>query len=362
MTRDPRPVTLDFAGSSDGAEGRRDLSAAVAVGDALWLGSDEGTCLVRLRRTAEDHWGEAVDVDLSNLVPLPGGADDEIDIEGIDVADGWMWVAGSHSAVRRTPDEALPASKRLRRLARTSRKGNRHLVARLPLLPDASGLSTVVQEAGGDDGTVRHAARLPGTRSRDALTRALRDDPHLGDWLRVPGKDNGFDVEGLAVQGERLWLGLRSPVLRGMAVVLATHPDAEADDPAALRLRRCGPRGRRYEKFFLDLFGLGVRELCVDGDDLLLLAGPSMVLDGRCTVLRWKDARHARGDTVVGREALQVVLELPYGRGGEERVDHPEGLALIEDDGGRSLLVVHDAPGGHRQRGAAVTADLYPLR
>jgi hypothetical protein len=362
MSARARPVTLDFAGSADGAEGRRDLSAAVADGDALWLGSDEGTCLVRLRRVAEDRWADAIDVDLSDLVALPGAAGDEIDIEGIDVAGGWMWVAGSHSAVRRKPDEALPAAKRLRRLARTTRKGNRHLVARLPLVPDASGLDTLVRETLGDDGVRRHAARLPGTRSRDALTRALRDDPHLGDWLRVPGKDNGFDVEGLAVHGERLWLGLRSPVLRGMAVVLATHPGADADDPAALRLRRCSPGGRRYEKFFLDLYGLGVRELCVDGDDLLILAGPSMVLDGRCTVLRWKDARHARGDALVARDALEVVLELPYGRGGEERVDHPEGLALVGDDDGRALLVVHDAPDGQRQRGTAVTADLYPLR
>jgi hypothetical protein len=79
-------------------------------------------------------------------------------------------------------------------------------------------------------------------------------------------------------------------------------------------------------------------------------------------VLRRKDARHARGDALVARDALEVVLELPYGRGGEERVDHPEGLALVGDDDGRALLVVHDAPDGQRQRGTAVTADLYPLR
>ncbi|MDF1504396.1 DUF3616 domain-containing protein [Roseisolibacter sp. H3M3-2] len=349
----PRPVTLDFSGSAAAEAGRHDLSAATADGDTLWLGSDEGTCLVRLTRVADDRWGDAVDVDLANLVDLPGAADDEIDVEGIDVSGGALWVTGSHSVVRRKPDEELSPAKRLRRLARTSRKGNRHLVARLPLVADAAGRPLPGPGA----------RRLPGTRSRDALTRALRDDPHLGAWLDVPGKDNGFDIEGLAVHGERLWLGLRSPVLRGTAVILALHPADDPDDAAALRLRRCGPGGRRYEKFFLDLYGLGVRELCADGDDLLVLAGPSMVLDGRCTVLRWRGARHARGDAFVTRDALEPVVELPYGHGDEERVDHPEGLALlVEDRGGPALLVVHDSPAAGRARGSTVVADLYPVR
>jgi hypothetical protein len=360
-TREPRRVTLDFSGSDLGAEGRYDLSAAVAVGDDLWLGTDEGTCLLRLRRIARDRWAEAVAVPLEELVALPGAEDDEIDVEGVDVEGGWLWVTGSHSAVRKKPDDELPPPKRLRRLARTSRAGNRHLLARLPLVPGADGRGALVREAAGPDGETRRAARLPGTRKGDDLTRALRDDPHVGPFLDVPGKDNGFDVEGLAVHGDRVWLGLRGPVLRGHAVLLALHPGRDGDDPQALKLRRCGPRGRRYEKFFLDLAGLGVRELCAHGDDLLVLAGPTMVLDGRCAVFRWRDARHARGDALVPRDALAVVLELPYGHGDDEGVEHPEGLALVDDDGAKALLVVHDAPAASRTRGEAVHADLYAL-
>lgn len=362
MAAEPRRVTLDFSASDLSTERRFDLSAAVAVGDDLWLGTDEGTCLLRLRRVAPDRWAEAVAVPLEGLLELAGDDGDEIDVEGIDVEDGWLWVTGSHSVVRKKPDDDLKPEHRIRRLARTTRRGNRHLLARVPLVTGDDGRGALVREVVGGDGAARIAARLPGKPKRDALTRVLRDDPHLGFSIDVPGKDNGLDVEGLAAHGERVWLGLRGPVLRGMAVILGLHPDAARDDDEALRLRRCGPDGRRYEKFFLDLFGLGVRELTADGDDLLILAGPTMVLDGRCAVLRWRDARHARGDALVERDALQVVLELPYGRGGDESVEHPEGLALVDDGGVRSLLVVHDSPAASRTHAGVVHADLYPLR
>ena len=62
------------------------------------------------------------------------------------------------------------------------------------------------------DGRVLRAARLAGGRKNDALTRALRDDPHLGPFLSIPSKDNGFDIEGLAAApGGRLFLGCGDP-------------------------------------------------------------------------------------------------------------------------------------------------------
>ena len=363
MRRRPRQVTLDFTGAA-GEDGHRDLSAVVAAGDDLWLATDEGTALLRLTRVAADRWADAVSVPLETLLDLPGDAEDEIDVEGVDVSDGWLWVTGSHSMRRSKPDDADAPDAQIARLAKTSRKGNRHVLGRVPLVA-ADGRprsADAVRETVGDDGVTRRAARLKGTRSRDALTTALRDDPHLAPFLDIPGKDNGFDIEGLAVDGERVWLGLRGPVLRGLAVVLALEPHARARDdaPDALRLRRCGTDGRRYDRFFLDLYGLGVRELCLHGDDLLILAGPTMQLDGRCVVMRWRGARHARGDTIVDRDALELVVDLPYGRGDDEGVEHPEGIAVI-GDATPALLVVHDAPAGRRVQGDTLVADAYPL-
>ena len=50
---------------------------------------------------------------------------------------------------------------------------------------------------------------------------AIQLPPGTAQLLQaIPGKDNGFDMEGLAVDGDRLLLGLRGPVLRGFSEAL----------------------------------------------------------------------------------------------------------------------------------------------
>lgn len=388
----PEHVVLHFAddgpaggATDDGADEappHEDLSAVAALGDTLWLAGDESTAVERLVRAADGSYGARRAYALGRLLDLPGHADDEADIEGIDVADGWLWCVGSHASARRSADPAADdADAQLERLATVRAGSNRHLLARIPVVAGDDGRPTLVARAEAADGTVRQAARLRGGRRRDALTRALARDPHLGPSLAMPSKENGLDVEGLAVVGRRVFLGLRGPVLRGLAVILEVEPRPARRRDDRLVLRRIGPDGRRYRKHFVDLCGLGVRDLCVDGDDLLILAGPTMTLDGRCAVFRWPGAAAAartaseadeardtpdssRDDTLVGDGVLAVALELPYGVGTDEDLEHPEGIAFVADGAGeRALLVVHDSPAEHRRRGAhAIAADLYRLR
>ena len=365
---DPEPATpervlLAFDGAAD-APLRDDLSAVTRVGDDLWLASDEGAALERLSRGPGGAFDRHASFPIARFLrlPEPGG---EVDVEGLDESDGWLWLVGSHSARRRQPDDDGSPGKRMRRLAKVDASPNRHLLARIPLVRTADGSWEPTDEASDDaaPGGVRQAGLLRVGRRRSALTRAVRDDEHLAPFLGLPGKDNGFNVEGMAVAGDRVFLGLRGPVLRGYAMVLELRVQADADDPSRLRLARIGRRGRRYRKHFLDLRGLGVRELCLDGDDLLILAGPTMTLDGRATVFRWRGALSADGDGIVGRDELQVALELPYGLGDDEGVEHPEGMALAQtEDGRKAVLVVYDAPHARRRHGdAAVEADLFPL-
>ncbi len=46
---------------------------------------------------------------------------------------------------------------------------------------------------------------------------ALRfvDDPHFGPYMAIPGKDNGFDIEGLAVDGRAEAICDLPPALSG---------------------------------------------------------------------------------------------------------------------------------------------------
>jgi hypothetical protein len=378
----PERVLLRFAGDLGTDDPpQEDLSAIAVTGDAVWLAGDEATALERLVREPDGSFGARTRFGLPDLIDLPGDPDDEVDIEGIDVADGWVWVTGSHASARRKADPSDDdVEEQLERLATVRRSGNRHLLARIPLVRGADGHPALARTAPGADGEEsRRSARLRGGRKRNALTRALRDDPHLGAALAMPSKENGLDIEGLAAAGARLFLGLRGPVLRGMAVVLEIEPRPHRGRPDRLALGRIGPGRRRYRKHFLDLCGLGVRDLCVDGDDLLVLAGPTMTLDGRCVVFRWPGAVAAaregaaaaargddapRDDVLVGDDVLQVALELPYGVGTEEHVEHPEGIAFVPDAAGRrALIVVHDSPAEHRRRGSyEIEADLYRLR
>ncbi|MEJ2871606.1 DUF3616 domain-containing protein [Actinomycetospora sp. OC33-EN08] len=301
------------------------LSGLAVRGDRMLLAPDEGAALVGLRRRAEDDWADPVEMLLDDLVDLPGDADDEVDVEGIDVTADHVWVTGSHSAKRRKVKAGTPPEKVGKRLRKVTAEEPRRLLARLPLGPDGLPTAGGVRSPSGEGG----------------LFAALADDDHLAPFLGIPGKDNGFDVEGLAVlDDERVLLGLRGPVLRGWAVVLELTV-GESDGELALR----GVR-----KHFLDLSGLGVRDLVRDGDDLLLLAGPTMVLSRPARVLRVRGGAHGLPDAVPA-DGIDVVAELDTGDG----EDHPEAIAVL---GPGSLLVLHDSPAADRLGEHTVAGDV----
>jgi hypothetical protein len=241
---------------------------------------------------------------------------------------------------------------------------NRYLLARIPLQEDPQGGGLVPRRScpdPRDPSATLTAARLKGKGQQSALMRAIRDDEHLRRYLKVPGKDNGFDIEGLAAADGRLFLGLRGPVVRGWAVVLEVQP-TEANRPERLKLKGIGPDGRKYRKHFLDLDGLGVREITADGDDLLVLAGPTMAVRAAATLFRWKGAPKLEADSITGRDQLEHLLDLPHDVDGGE--DHPEGICCLENGGrgGTEVLVVYDSGGPGRQDGDAVVADVFPIR
>lgn len=353
MAQTPEPVTLSFAGADDPQEFTLDLSAVVRIGSDLCLGTDEGSRLARLRPDGQGGYGDPAWYRLGELLDLPGDDGDEIDVEGLGREDDALWLVGSHSPKRQDADGDRSEEERLRRLGRVKRKGNRYVLARLPLAPEAAS-SGLVPARG---------ARLAGGRRRNLLTDVLRDDEHLGRFLRIPGKDNGFNIEGLAAANGHVFLGLRGPVVRGWAVVLVVAPEPDPHDDELLRLGRVGRGKGTYRKLFLDLQGLGIRDLHFDGNDLLILAGPTMALRSDAVVVRWRDAARAADDVLVSRDRLEHVLDLPYGSGGTEAVDHPEGIALEGEGRDRSLLVVYDSPSQQRRgHGASsVLADRFRL-
>jgi hypothetical protein len=315
----------------------KDLSAVARAGECLFLACDETASVERLRRMPDGTFADHQHFALESLVDLPGGGEGEMDIEGLCAEDGLLWIVGSHSLKRSKPKRGENGREQaLRRMEEVEREPNRFFLGRIPLAEEAPGLVAPVRSDG-----ERGAAWVKFGPSRSGLERWLARDPHLAPFLSIPSKENGFDVEGLAVRGSRVWLGLRGPVLRGHAVVL--DMEMREISPGRLKARRVDD-GRRYRKHLLDTRGLGVRDMRLDGDDLLLLVGPTMSLEGPAFVLRWRDAAHDDASGVIDPARIETVAELPY----QLHVDHPEGIELWPEAGPGALLVIYDAPAPER--------------
>lgn len=314
-----------------------DISTATFSADgSLWVGSDEMIGIEKLSPLGCHRYGEHQRFLLQDYIDL-FNTDDEMDIEGMDFADGYLWLTGSHSTKRKKPKKN-DLAKNLERLATITTDLNRFILARIPVI-NGKLVKSFVPEEGGNK---LNAACLQTTAERNILFEALAEDRHLKPFIEmgIPSKDNGLDVEGLAVKDGRLLLGLRGPVLRGWAIILEINP---IEKEGILDLKEIGDDGAKYKKYFLNLNGLGVRELCWQGDDLLILAGPTMTVEGEMQVFRWRKAASSKGNMIQEQDEDELfpLFDLPFTIGS----DHAEGLALYSCwEAGDGLMVFYDSP------------------
>ena len=340
-------IRLRFGGEQ-GVTVPEDLSAVTRHDDGtLWLAADELAALDSLRPEGPRAHAYGEHHRLSIAGPLGLAKDCEIDIEGLHFDGEALWVVGSHSAKRKKPSRK--GKQDLARLAEIQTDLSRFVLTRIPFDGGSLQLDRTAQLTAQDDGAA-------------SLIDLLHGDEHLDPFLPgegrvpIPGKDNGFDIEGLTVHDEHVLIGLRGPVLRGWAFVLELAIDPQDDGTLAPRRRR----KRAYRKHALDLDGLGVRELMVHDDEVLVVAGPTMTLDGAHRVFRWRRDT-GKDDTLVRQSAgaLEPLFDLPMlvGR------DRAEGACTFDwFDEGDSMLVVYDAPSDLRRIDArSVLADVFAL-
>lgn len=306
----------------------------------------------RLTKIDRATFGEHKSFKLKDLITGFIDEDGEVDIEGIDYDSGYIWLAGSHGTKREKPkgDKINKAE-----LEEIEREKNRYLIARIPvengeLVKDTEKLKTAI---------------LKRTEKTNILLEALetdKDDPnYFKNLLHIDlsGKDNGLDIEGLVVRENKILLGLRGPVLRGAAIVLEI--EIEEIEPEILGLKQIGTDGKHYKKYFLDLDGLGIRELCLNGEDLLVLAGPTMALDGALRLFRLKAPFELKENDFIEREDdnLEALFDIPFGKG----CDRAEGITIypgLTDN--KSILVVYDSPDSPRIIAEnTVLADVFQL-
>lgn len=166
------------------------------------------------------------------------GSFGEFDGEGVAFADRIFYVVASHGCSRHSA-EYRPSSFLLARIA----PGN------------------------GEAGTPELSWRVA-----DLLAAAGEAAPYLGKPLDADS--NGLNIEGLAVVGDRLWLGLRAPVLDGRAFLVGgsvAELFKPGSEPAA---------GKPQLLAFSAGAQRGVRDLAPLADGrLLVLVGPAQDQD-----------------------------------------------------------------------------------
>ncbi|WP_035602399.1 DUF3616 domain-containing protein [Haloferula sp. BvORR071] len=372
---------------AEDAQIAQSLSALVKVGDDLWIGGDEGVNVFRMVKSPDGadfvHGSEVNLVETFQLPHLKAkDAASEVDLEGMDwdEKNSYLWLIASHSRKRKQAKPTQSKEDNLRDLGKLSYDPHRFLLGRLALKVD-NGVSSALApgsysgghfparldcKAVGKDQEEEDQATSADGISHSELSKALWNDPLLGPFMqaKTPGKDNGLDIEGLAWegQGERLLVGLRGPVLRGMAVLLEMQFDETFTGNATVGMLRMKPAkdGSLYRRHFLDLGGLSIRDLCFHGDDLLILAGPNIPAPWPATIYRWKGARAAlnkgeedfhwrmpkKTEDQKEMEAVKISPEIePYLAGTlPQAIDegNPEGLTIWKD----RLLLLRDSPSG----------------
>jgi hypothetical protein len=330
-------VRLQFGGSVDEpGHPVHDLSAAAFVGTTLFVAGDEGARIERLLPTGDGVWGDHAAFDLAALLGLDSEA--EIDVEGMAYAeDDWLWVTGSHARTRPKPrrsgGDGEPTID-IDRLANLKDTRARCLLARLPLALDEAGHVAPVARDG-----ARRAGHVRLTKKHGSkLARMFAEHPLIGPFTRIAAKEGGLDIEGIAVAGAHVALGLRGPVIAGHAMLA---------EPIVLPKKR----GRlhlapRLAVRLLDLGGFGIRDLRAAGDDLLILAGPTQDIDGRCAVYRWAGWRtDLPADTDrTGVHRPERLFDLPV----RLDCDHAEAIDWLPGGVGSQLMVLHDSPAPDR--------------
>jgi hypothetical protein len=269
--------------------------------------SDETNGIIVLKRGSDAaEYGHLTTV----AVTAESSSDAEADLEAVEIEGDWLYAIGSHSAKRK---EAKPGNSRdenRERLQSVSSEKPRRILIRCK----------VADLLGGN----------PDIKRSDLWDR-IKADETLALFKDIPGKENGVDIEALAIDGERILAGFRSPILRaGYALVLDTK--FAATSAATLR--------------YLKLGGYGIRDACkIEPGRFLLLTGPSGELPGPYSISLWNGQDVIEGEDGPGDGQLTELgtLNLPA----EFDDLKPEGITLFGRDGSRvDVVVVFDGIDG----------------
>jgi len=271
----------------------RDISAAAFFDNMLVIGGDEAVGkknnenYIQLLEKQGNNYRVSSDILIYSGNKKNGR---ELDIEGIAVDDRHIYVTGSHALARKRVKPDNSYEKNLQRLQSIKPEPARKHLFRLTL--DASGK------------VIKH--------EKTSLASIIRNDPILAPFAGIPSKENGIDIEGIAVKGGLIYLGFRGPVLRdGFAPVMRF----DFDQPES-----------SYRLLFLNLEGRGIRDMAAVSDGFLMLAGHVGDKPRSYRIYHWNGHDCIPGTDKKQQGKVTLLVEVDPPAGGKA-----EGIAVINE-------------------------------
>lgn len=299
----PAKITRSDAVKIDGViyndpKKNKNISAIDQIGDRLLVGADEGGKIKVLEWQADQSYKAIYGIELG---------DREIDIEGITSEGDTVYVIGSHSYKREKVDPADAYVQNQTAIAQTTLDPERDQLFRFRLGPDPK-------------------------IDQISLRDVLENDEILSLFCQIPSKENGVDIEGIAVRDQQLYIGFRGPVLRGNWVPVLR---CEFQEPL-----------KRASRLWVNLGGRGIRDLTRVDDGFLILAGPVGDGPGGYQVYFWDGADCLPGERSAGQPALgqlQCLGDVAIVEGHK-----PEGITIVEETAQfyQAIIVVDGAVNG----------------
>jgi hypothetical protein len=316
------PIWLDYGKAARTPKFISNLSCVAVAGEHLWTASDEVRTIEVLAPYRSGYRLKA-QYALDDIFPGLPGADEgqEADIEALDFSGGRLWVCGSHSLTRRP--QARTRTDVVEK--EIHKRPSRRLLGSVPLSKDGGEIAG-------------KAAALP-VRGAGNLRKVLGRNPYFAPFMELPSKENGIDIEGLVNFKGKTYIGLRGPVIQNIAVIPALSIGA------GMRLSE-----KDQILHFVDLGGLGVRDLARWKDGLLILAGPVSSADHPFRLYAWSP----RVTSKIQRP--QLLTAVP------QEADHPEGICALPRDGRDGIIVLYDTANPKRVRGSHFRAEWISLR
>jgi hypothetical protein len=270
-----------------------ELSGITTWRDLIIVCPDEGAEFNVLKKAGSRY-------ELVTKVNLLESSEDEIDMEGAASDSEYVYIVGSHSMRRKQVDEEGTYKKNRKLLTRVAPHEKSYSLYRIKLT---------------DNGELV-------TKEQVDLRYVLATDDVIRSFFMVPGKENGVDIEGVAVKDGTVFVGFRGPVLRGNFVPVLAFRFEQPND---------------YELKFVQLSGRGIRDITAVQDGFLIIAGPVGDGDASYKLYFWNGEDGVPGDGE-GSDHMAAIGEV-FTKSGVK----PEGLVVTAETANEwRLLVVSD--------------------